>query len=129
MFESQVTFLYTLDLDRTTAFYTNALGLKLALDQGKCRIYRVSRGAYVGFCQRDDLAEAPGWESKVIFTLVTPDVDAWYGRLQAAGIPVEKPPQLNPIYNIYHLFFRDVNGYLIEIQRFEDPAWGQSELE
>ncbi len=29
----------------------------------------------------------------------------------------------NPEYRIYHCFLRDPDGYQIEIQRFDDPAW------
>ncbi len=38
-------------------------------------------------------------------------------------VDIEKPPTLNPQYNIYQMFVRDPNGYLIEIQTFLDPAW------
>lgn len=41
---------------------------------------------------------------------------------RGAGIVFEKS-QLNPRYAIYHCFLRDPSGYLIEIQRFEDPRW------
>jgi catechol 2,3-dioxygenase-like lactoylglutathione lyase family enzyme len=58
----------------------------------------------------------------VILTLVTDDVDGWHERFIAAGVTSEKPPQHNPTFNIYHCFLRDPNGYLLEIQRFEDPA-------
>ena len=119
--DQQITFLYTRDLEATARFYEDILGLPLALDQGDCRIYRVSQGGYVGFCRRAAAPEAP---SGVILTLVTPDVDGWYRRLVDLGIAFEKPPALNPKYDIYHCFLRDPNGYLIEIQRFLDPAWG-----
>lgn len=118
--DQQVTFLYTRDLAATAHFYETVLRLPLALDQGSCRIYRVSRDGFLGFCQRDD---APARPAGVIFTLVTPDVDAWHRYLSEQGIALEKPPTFNPAYNIYHLFLRDPNGYLIEIQRFQDPAW------
>ena len=116
----QVTFLYTRDLAVTARFYEETLGLTLALDQGDCRIYRVGRDAYLGFCRR---AETPERPVGVILTLVTSEVDAWYGHLSDQGITFEKSPALNPDYNIYHCFLRDPNGYLIEIQRFLDPAW------
>ncbi|NWG15208.1 MAG: VOC family protein [Chloroflexi bacterium] len=117
----QITFLYTADLARTARFYEDILGLPLALDQGACRIYRVCGDAFVGFCQRDGLtAEAA---DRVIFTLVTPDVEAWHAYLQGRGVVFEKPPSHNPKYQIFHAFLRDPNGYLIEIQRFLDPAW------
>ena len=56
----------------------------------------------------------------LIFTIVTPEVDAWYEYLRERGVSFEKPPEINPRYNIYHCFLRDPNGYLIEIQRFLD---------
>ena len=37
---------------------------------------------------------------------------------------IEKPPTHNPEFAIYHFFFRDPSGYLLEIQRFDDPRWG-----
>jgi catechol 2,3-dioxygenase-like lactoylglutathione lyase family enzyme len=32
-------------------------------------------------------------------------------------------PAFNADFRIYHCFFPDPNGYLLEIQRFDDPAW------
>jgi catechol 2,3-dioxygenase-like lactoylglutathione lyase family enzyme len=59
----------------------------------------------------------------VILTIVTKEVDRWYDYLVDRGVVFEKEPVFNPEYNIYHCTFRDPNGYLIEIQRFEDPGW------
>lgn len=114
------TFLYTRDLAATARFYEEIMDLQLALDQDDCRIYRVGRDAFLGFCQRD---EAPVHPSGVILTIVTKEVDRWYDYLTDHGITFEKEPVFNPEYNIYHFMFRDPSGYLIEIQRFEDPAW------
>jgi catechol 2,3-dioxygenase-like lactoylglutathione lyase family enzyme len=118
-FKQTVTFLYTDDLAGTARFYEQTLGLALVLDQGTCRIYESSSGAFVGLCERDEGASPDG----VIFTLVTDDVDGAYEALCEAGVDFEKPPEYNPAYDIYHCFLRDPNGYLIEIQRFEDPDW------
>lgn len=62
----------------------------------------------------------------MILTLVTSEVDAWHQYLRDQGVSFEGPPALNPKYDIYHCFLRDPNGYLIEIQRFNDPAWQES---
>jgi catechol 2,3-dioxygenase-like lactoylglutathione lyase family enzyme len=121
-FDQQVTFLYTADLPATARFYESVLGLPLALDQGACRIYRVATDAFVGFCRQSGGDRRPQ-PSGVIVTLVADDVDEWYERLRKRGVAFEKAPALNPEYNIYHCFLRDPNGYLIEIQRFLDPAW------
>jgi len=119
-FEQQITFLYTSNLVETARFYEDILDLKLALDQGSCRIYATAAHAYLGICER---ANAKIDSSAVIFTLVTQDVDGWYEKLREKDIGFEKPPELNTRYQIYHCFLRDPNGYLIEIQRFEDPRW------
>jgi catechol 2,3-dioxygenase-like lactoylglutathione lyase family enzyme len=117
--EQYVTFHPVADLERAAAFYQGVLGLELALDQGTCRIYRVCAGAFLGVCQREDARPAEG----VIVTLVSQDVDGWARHLESEGVALEKPPTLNPDYDIYHLFVRDPDGHLVEIQRFEDPAW------
>lgn len=118
-FQQQVTFLYTTDLAAAAHFYGELLGLPLVLDQGACRIYRVAADAYLGVCARADAAAPAG----VIVTLVTDDVDGWHVRLAARGVHFEKPPALNPRFNIYHCFLRDPGGALLEIQQFLDPAW------
>jgi len=117
--ESQITFLGTKELAATADFYERVVGLELALDQGSCRIYSTGEGAFIGFCQR---AATPNPEG-VILTLVTQDVDGWYELLSARGVQFEKPPAQNADYQIYHCLFRDPNGYLVEIQRFDDPRW------
>jgi catechol 2,3-dioxygenase-like lactoylglutathione lyase family enzyme len=121
-FPQQVTFLYTKDLATTAQFYEGVMGLPLVLDQGSCRIYQVSGDGFLGFCERAIPAEPTG----VIFTFVTPNVDDWYERLQGRGVQFDKPPALNPDYNIYHCFLRDPNGYLLEIQEFLAPEWAKT---
>lgn len=121
----QITFLYTRDLAATAHFYEDVLELPLTLDQGSCRIYHVCSGAYVGFCERDSAPEEP---QGILFTLVTPEVDAWATRLKAHGVPFDKEPARNDTYGIYHCFVRDPNGYVIEIQRFLDPTWKEPQL-
>jgi len=118
-FDAAITFCYTEDLIETARFYEEVLGLELAVDQHRCRIYRVTESAFIGFCSRP---EAPRPEG-VVLTFVTDDVDGWYERLSAAGVQFEKAPCPNPDYRIYNAFARDPNGYLIEIQRFDDPNW------
>ncbi|MEH2070858.1 MAG: VOC family protein [Nostoc sp.] len=118
--DQQVTFFYTHDLNVSTEFYEQKLGLELWLDQGTCRIYSVTGSGYLGLCQTSETS-IPSTENQsgVIFTLVTQQVDEWFEYLQERGVKFEKPPTLNKKYNIYHCFLRDPSGYLIEIQRFE----------
>lgn len=123
--DQQVTFLYTQSLAKTASFYEEVMGMPLVLDQGSCRIYRVGRDAFLGFCQR---ALAPAIPQGIIVTLATREVDRWYQYLLEQGVAFEKPPEHNRDYNIYHCFLRDPNGYLLEIQQFLDPAWPTGSL-
>ena len=117
--DAQVTFCYGREFEAAAHFYEELLGLTLALDQGACRIYKVCDGAFLGICRREQPPQSDG----IILTLVTDDVDGWHARLVERGVAFEKPPAFNPKFNIYHCFLRDPNGYLVEIQRFDDPAW------
>ena len=119
-FSESITFLTTRDLAGTSAFYEEILELPLVVDQGDCRIYRVSSGSFLGFCSRPDAPERP---QGLIFTFVTQDVDSIANTLRAKGVVFEKEPALNKTYQIYNCFFRDPNGYLLEIQRFLNPNW------
>jgi len=118
-FDSQIVFCYTRNLKESTRFYEDVLGLPLVLDQGGCRIYRTAGQSCIGICERSETGTPDG----VILTLVTEDVDEWYEKLKNRGVHFEKEPAINTDYKIYHCFFKDPNGYLIEIQRFEDPRW------
>jgi catechol 2,3-dioxygenase-like lactoylglutathione lyase family enzyme len=118
-FAEQITFLFVEDLERSHAFYGGVLALPLALDQGTCRIYRVCGGAYLGVCERPGRVEPEG----IIVTLVTGDVEGWHRRLTGGGVPVVRPPGRSDEYRVFHAFYRDPDGYLVETQRFLDPAW------
>lgn len=114
-FEQSITFLHTGDLEATTRFYAGTLGLPLVRDQGVCRIFRAAPSAYLGFCTHLDASRPDG----IILTFVVEDVDGWYERLLARGVEFVQPPTYNPRYQIRHCFFKDPNGYLLEIQRFD----------
>jgi catechol 2,3-dioxygenase-like lactoylglutathione lyase family enzyme len=119
--DASITFLKTRDLTMTTKFYTQSLGLSLVLDQGTCKIFKIGASAYLGFC----LTDGETGSSEVIVTFVVDDVDSACSQIEKAGIQIEIRPRYNQQYNIYQFFIRDPNGYLLEIQRFSDPAWNE----
>lgn len=131
LFAQQVTFLYTNEPARSFAFYEDVVGLQLVLDQGAARIYRTGGDAYLGICQTSGVQQGPVADRKpggVIFTFVCraqAEVDFWHDYLSGRGVAFEKLPALNERYKIYNCFFRDPDGYLLEIQAFLDPAWPQ----
>ena len=120
--EEQITFLYVKDLDRASDFYQGILGLSLVLEQSHCRIYRTGKTAYLGICENSDRVNQEVQEG-VIYTLVVDDVRGWYDYLGDQGWEMLEEPKYNERYLITHFFIRDPDGYLVEIQRFEDPRW------
>jgi catechol 2,3-dioxygenase-like lactoylglutathione lyase family enzyme len=119
--EQQIVFLYTQDIKETAHFYEEIIGFKLLLDQhGVHRIYKVSSNGFIGFSHRDVVLTQP---RGVCFTIISNEVDEWYQYLKEKGVEFERPPKIDPKTNIYHLFFRDNNGYILEVQQFLDPNW------
>lgn len=123
MFDQQVTFLSVNNLNESSDFYENKMDLPLVLDQGSCRIYRVSQSGFLGICEGSSMMETSA--EGVIVTLVSDDVDGCYERLRDKGVTFEQPPSENLHYDIYHCFLRDPDGHLLEIQRFNSAVWPQ----
>lgn len=113
-----ITFLYTDDLDRLARFYAEVLGLEQVVDQGDCRIFRVSPSGFVGVCDRRD---RPRGTDGVLLSFVVADVDAMHRHLAAKGIVFDAPPTIGAGGTIRSAFFRDPQGYRLEIQEFLDP--------
>jgi len=118
--DALITFLPVRDLDSTERFYRDHLGLRLAIDQGRCRIYEAGRTGYLGFCLSDDLPQG----GRIVLTLVTEDPDRWHQRLRQAGL-APGPVEENETYRIRHFYLADPDGYLVEFQRFWDDDWRQ----
>ena len=116
--EGQITFLPTADLHATDAFYQGILGLPLVRDQGVCRIYATAAGAYLGFCDR---GYAVPDVYRVVLTLLVGDVHGAFERLRARGAAVVSAPAHSQRYAALTAFVRDPNGYLVELQRFDEP--------
>jgi catechol 2,3-dioxygenase-like lactoylglutathione lyase family enzyme len=116
---STIVFLKTRDLAETTRFYTQVMGFEYVLDQTTCRIFKMCSASYVGFC----LTDGSTGSEEVVLTLESDDVDGYTAQLEAAGATIEVRPRYNERYQIYQMFLRDPNGYLLEVQRFMDPRW------
>lgn len=117
IFDGVVTFLRSADLDRSHDFYHDLLGLDLVLDQGACRIFRVSGSGYLGVCRGTPSPEG------VIVTLVATDVRQRCDELTRRGAMFEQAVSYDPEHDITHAFLRDPDGHLVEIQRFESADW------
>ena len=110
-----VTFLYTRDLPRLSRFYEEVLGLACVVDQGRCRILRASATALIGLC---DIPGRPLGTEGVLVSFAVTDLDAAIAALAARGIAFEGPPATGMDGTVRSAFFRDPEGYRLEIQCF-----------
>ncbi|MDH3537103.1 MAG: VOC family protein [Gammaproteobacteria bacterium] len=114
---AQISWIYTHDLDSTTVFYADVLGLECSRDAGDARIFRTAANAYIGLCRAfsDRVVEPRGG----MISIVTGSVDAWYRRLLGKGLVIDDPPHRLEQFGIYTFFVSDPNGYRIEFQQFD----------
>ena len=117
MFKEFITFLGTKDLNETSDFYQHILGLTIYKDQGVCLIFNVNSQSKIGFCSHMSILHK---DKNPILTFVTEEVDEFYSRLIEVGLKMTEKPKINHKFNIYHFFFKDPNGYTLEIQEFLD---------
>lgn len=118
--DAHITFVRVRDLAASHAFYAGGLGLQLVLDQGGCRIYRLTDTAFLGVCERPEPIA-----SGVMVTFVSDDVAGWHRRFVEAGAETDGPPRDNPAYRIHHFFATDPDGHTLEVQHFWDDDWNQ----
>lgn len=118
--EQSMTFLYSDDLAAHAAFYRDVLELEEVLDQGCCRIFRVSDTSFIGVC---DLPHRPRGTKGVMFTFLCEDVEAMYRHLLDQGVAFDGPPDMSGGRTVCSAFFRGPVGYMLEIQEFRDPRW------
>lgn len=119
--ENSVVFLPCNDIEETTAYYRDIIGLPVVQEQsgGICRIFDTGYG-YIGFCQYDDGRPIPSGPVGVCLSLNChdeADVDAAYERMTAKGCKIDKPPMKQEKFPVYAFFMRDPNDYKVEFQR------------
>jgi catechol 2,3-dioxygenase-like lactoylglutathione lyase family enzyme len=112
-----ILFLGTEDLGKTADFYLKVLEFKLYKNQELCQIFSITKDSKIGFCSHMPVVCS---EKSPIITLVTTKVDEFYEKMVSNDILISQKPKLNNQFKIYHFFFKDPNGYTIEVQKFVD---------
>ena len=91
-FNDFITFLGTQDLEETSNFYQNALGLTLYKDQGVCLIFNINSQSKIGFCEHMAVIHK---DKSPILTLITEKVDETYEKLIKFGLEIAEKPKTN----------------------------------
>ncbi|HKL41945.1 MAG TPA: VOC family protein [Clostridia bacterium] len=115
MYTGSIIFLGTNDLEKTDVFYQKIIGLELIKDQKVCKIYQITEGASIGFCEH---IQPTVKEKSPIVTFLCDSVDDTYEILKDKGLTINEAPKTNEKFNIYHFFIEDPNGYTLEFQKF-----------
>ena len=117
----QISWVYTQDIDSTSKFYAELMRFECLRETADTRLFRTTHNAAIGVCRvfGDRVVEPKGG----MISLVTADVDALHARLLKNGAHIDQPPQRLERFGIYRFSLRDPNGYVIEIQQFDDADW------
>ena len=114
--EKFITFIYYRDLQKGIDFYEKVFRFPLAIDQGWCKIYRISEAGYLGIV--DEKRGMHRWEAAkpVQICIRVSNLDAWYEFCKNISVP-----NLSDIFESRELkirafVFEDPEGYQIEIQ-------------
>jgi catechol 2,3-dioxygenase-like lactoylglutathione lyase family enzyme len=119
--ENSVVFLPCKNIEETTKFYRDVIGLPVVQEQsgGMLKIFDTGYG-YFGFCQYPDNRPALSGDVGVCLSLNChdeADVDRQYERMIKAGCQIALPPQRQKNFPVYAFFLRDPDDYKVEFQR------------
>ena len=114
--EKLIIFIYYRDLQRGIDFYENFLGFPLEIDQGFCKIYRISEAGYIGIV--DETKGMHKWNEikPVQICIRVSDVQSFYDYCKKAELDGLSDIFVNKDINIKAFVFNDPEGYQIEIQ-------------
>lgn len=118
--ENSVVFLPVKDIERTTRFYTEIVGLTKVQEQsgGICRIFDTGYG-YLGFCQYPDGRPTLGGPVGACLSFNChdeADVDRQYQNICRKEWEVTDKPHYMENFPVYGFFLKDPDDYKVEFQ-------------
>jgi hypothetical protein len=111
-----ITFIYYKDLQKGIDFYQDTLGFSLAIDQGWCKIYQISKSGYLGIV--DEAKGMQNWhaDKTVQICIRVPDVMAWFDYCKSLSLPNQSDLFVNDALKIKAFVCDDPEGYQVEFQ-------------
>lgn len=116
--EKLITFIYYKDLQKGIEFYSNTLGFPMEIDQGWCKIYRISEAGYIGVVDESRGMHKSHPVKPVQICLRVPDVEAFYAYCKGIGVASLSELFENRELKFKAFVFDDPEGYQIEIQQY-----------
>ncbi len=116
-----LTFFYYKDLEKAAKFYEEIMGFTLVQDQKWAKLFKVSDNAYMGCVDGNTGYHKPDPVKPVMLTVIVDDPDAWYKHFKKNNVPTINKPHDDEELNLRIFLLHDPEGYVIEIQKFNDP--------
>lgn len=114
-----VLWLYYQDMARIQRFYEEVFGLTCMVDQGFAKVYPTSPTGFIGPVMAGEGLHPYSDEKAVTVSLWTPDLDAWFSRLQAHPYFRLRTPEIKRDNPRFHAFVGyDPEGYFVELNHF-----------
>ena len=116
-----LTFFYYKDMVMAGEFYEKIMGFELVQDQKWAKIFKVADNAFMG-CVDGNIGYHKHDPTKpVMLTVIVDDPDAWYEHFMKNGVETLNKPHDDVELNMRIFLLHDPEGYVIEIQKFNDP--------
>ena len=116
-----MTFFYYKDMAMAEEFYEKIMGFELVQDQKWAKIFKVADNAFMG-CVDGNIGYHKYDPTKpVMLTVIVDDPDAWYEHFMENGVETLNKPHDDVELNMRIFLLHDPEGYVIEIQKFNDP--------
>jgi predicted enzyme related to lactoylglutathione lyase len=116
-----LTFFYYKDMVKAGEFYEKIMGFELVQDQKWAKIFKVADNAFMG-CVDGNIGYHKHDPTKpVMLTVIVDDPDAWYEHFFENGVETLNKPHDDVELNMRIFLLHDPEGYVIEIQKFNDP--------
>ena len=116
-----LTFFYYKDMVMAGEFYEKIMGFELVQDQKWAKIFKVADNAFMG-CVDGNIGYHKYDPTKpVMLTVIVDDPDAWYEHFMENGVETLNKPHDDVELNMRIFLLHDPEGYVIEIQKFNDP--------
>ena len=116
-----LTFFYYKDMARAGEFYEKIMGFELVQDQKWAKIFKVADNAFMGCVDGNIGYHKHDLTKPVMLTVIVDDPDAWYEHFKENGVETLDKPHDDVELNMRIFLLKDPEGYVIEIQKFNDP--------
>ncbi len=117
-----VFWLYYKDLPEAERFYTEVIGQARLVDQGFAKVYSSSGAGFIGLVDEAQGLHRFSGEKAVNVVFMTPDVEAWFRRLESEDVAIRKPLDEVEEGLVRAFVALDPAGYFLEFHWFRrDP--------